>query len=48
MIFQKTLEFPSPSEEEIKTVNQIAESNPEDLDGRELWILQMFMEIDFE
>ena len=48
MIFQKTFEFPSPSEEEIKVVRQMAESNPEDLDGREMWILREFAEVDFD
>ena len=48
MIFQETFEFPSPSEEEIKTVKQIAKFNPEELDGREMRILQEFAESDFE
>ena len=48
MIFQKTFEFPLPSEEEIKAVKRIAKFNPEDLDGREMWILQEFVESDFE
>ncbi len=42
--FQK--EFLAPSEEEIKIVKQMAESNPEDLDGREMWILKEFIEGD--
>jgi len=39
-------EFLAPSEEEIKAVKQIAESNPEELDGREMWILKEFIEGD--
>jgi len=48
LIFQKIFEFPLPSREEIKAVKQIAESNPDDLDGRDLWVLQEFVESDFE
>ncbi len=44
--FQK--EFLAPSEEEIKEVKRIAESNPEELDGREMWILKEFIEGDFD
>lgn len=45
MIFEE-LDFPSPTEEEIKLVKKIAKFNPEDLDGRETWILQEFIEGD--
>jgi hypothetical protein len=47
LIFEK-FDFPSPTEEEIKTVKEIAKSNQEYLDGREIWILQEFFESDFE
>jgi len=48
LIFQNDFEFTSPSKEEIKAVKQIAKSSPEDLDGREMWILQEFVESDFK
>lgn len=43
MIFEES-GFPSPTEEEIKVVKEIAKYNPDLLDGRELWILQNFIE----
>ncbi|MBN1940910.1 MAG: hypothetical protein JW772_01885 [Candidatus Diapherotrites archaeon] len=48
MIFEKTLNFPAPSREEIKAAIQIARNNPEDLDGREMWILKEFVGSDFD
>ena len=46
MIFSK-FDFSLPSQEEIRAVKEIADSNPELLDGRELWILKEFVESDF-
>ena len=37
--------FSLPSREEIETVVWMAESCPEFLDGRELWIFQNFCEV---
>ena len=37
--------FSLPSREEIEAVNWMAESCPEFLDGRELWIFQTFCEV---
>ncbi|MBN1940978.1 MAG: hypothetical protein JW772_02235 [Candidatus Diapherotrites archaeon] len=38
MIFENK-DFPAPSREEIKAALLVARTNPEDLDGRDLWIL---------
>jgi hypothetical protein len=39
-------DFPEPSQEEIELVKWIAKNNPEDLDSRELWVLENFTEGD--
>ncbi len=36
--------FPIPSDEEILSVKKISKYNPDDLDSRELWILENFDE----
>jgi hypothetical protein len=41
MNFEK-FEFPLPTLEEIKIAKRLAASNPEDLDDRDLWILNEF------
>jgi hypothetical protein len=42
-LIQKLFDFPQPTGEEIKVIQEIAKSNPEQLDGREMWILKEFM-----
>jgi len=39
-------DFAKPTMEEIKQVKWIAKNNPEDLDSRELWVLEYFVEDD--
>jgi hypothetical protein len=46
MVFSIGNDFPEPSQEEIKLVKWIANNNPEDLDSRELWVLENFSEGD--
>ena len=41
-------DFPLPSEEEIRVVKEIAKFAPEELGGRDLWILREFLESDSE
>jgi len=36
-------DFTFPTGEEIKIVKELAEFNPEMIDGREMWILQNFV-----
>lgn len=48
MSFLKIFDFPIPDNEDFNTAKLIAESVPEHLDGRELWILRNFIEGDFE
>jgi len=38
--------FNKPSKEEILSVKRIAKYNPEDLDSRELWVLENLREGD--
>lgn len=40
--------IPLPTREEYKTVKRLAESIPEELDDREIWILSNFGEEDFQ
>jgi len=40
--------FSLPTREEIEAVKEFARSNPEMLDGRELWILKEFLESEFQ
>jgi len=40
MVFSIDSDFPEPNQEEIKLVKWIAKNNPEDLDSRELWVLE--------
>lgn len=50
MVFSN-FDFPIPSEEEILSVKKLAKSHPEDLDSRELWILENqleFIDDDFD
>ncbi len=42
MSFSKKFDFPSPSEEEIKTLKMMARHCPEELDGRDIRVLQNF------
>jgi hypothetical protein len=44
----KKFDFPLPSEEEIRVVKEIAKVAPEELDGRDMWILREFLESDSE
>ena len=44
MVF--SLDFDKPSKEEILSVKRLAKYNPEDLDSRELWILEQPVEGD--
>ncbi|MFA5931269.1 MAG: hypothetical protein WC821_03075 [archaeon] len=44
MIFLNNLS--KPSKEEILLVKRIARSNPDDLDSRELWVLEQAIEGD--
>ncbi|MFA5931409.1 MAG: hypothetical protein WC821_03790 [archaeon] len=44
MIFLNNLS--KPSKEEILSVKRIARCNPNDLDSRELWVLEQFLEGD--
>ena len=39
-------DFPAASQEEIKLVKWIAKNNPDDLDSRELWVLENLKEGD--
>ena len=39
--------FPYPTGEEIKVVQELAKFSPEMLDGREMWILQNFLGGDY-
>lgn len=41
-------DFPLPAEEEIETIKEIAKFCPEHLDGRDIWVLQKFIESGFE
>jgi hypothetical protein len=45
MVFSD-IEFPEPNQEEVKLVKWIAKNNPEDLDSRELWVLEQSLEGD--
>ncbi|MDD5148513.1 MAG: hypothetical protein PHH08_03550 [Candidatus ainarchaeum sp.] len=45
MNFEK-FEFPLPTLEEILIAKRVAASNPEDLDEREVWILNEFCRSD--
>ena len=44
----KKFDFPLPDAEEIKVVKELAESCPELLDGRDVWIWRKFIGGDFE
>ena len=45
MVFEiRKFEFPLPSLGEIKQARRMAQINPEELDDRDLWILQEFTE----
>ncbi|MFA5931201.1 MAG: hypothetical protein WC821_02735 [archaeon] len=46
MDFSLDIDFPKPNQEEIKLVKWIAKNNPEDLDSRELWVLEQTLEGD--
>lgn len=39
-----SFDFDIPSKEEILAVKRLAKSNPEELDSRELWVLEQSME----
>jgi len=41
-----SLEFNKPSKEEILSVKRLAKYNPEELDSRELWVLEQSLEGD--
>ena len=41
-------QFSPPNEEELQAVKEIAFNNPQDLGGREMWILKEFLESDSE
>jgi len=43
MSFFEEFEFPLPSAEEIRFVRKLAKENPEELDSREMWILNEFL-----
>lgn len=50
MVFSEE-DFAKPTMEEIKQVKWILKNNPDDLDSRELWVLEnqaSFLEDDFE
>ena len=38
--------LPKPTREEFEVVKRIARFNPEDIDSRELWVLENFAEGD--
>lgn len=44
MVF--SLDFDIPSKEEILSLRRLAKSNPEELDSRELWVLEQPLEGD--
>lgn len=46
MDFSLDIDFPEPNQEEIRLVKWIAKNNPEDLDSRELWVLEQILEGD--
>ncbi len=43
MIFSKKFDFPLPSQEELEAIRLLARYCPEELDGRDLWVLQNFL-----
>ena len=40
MVFSEIFDFAKPTMEEIKQVKWILKNNPDDLDSRELWVLE--------
>ena len=44
----KKFDFPLPNREEIEAVLELAKSNPEALDGRDMWIFREFLGSDEE
>ncbi len=45
MVFSN-YKFPEPTQEEIIYVKWVAKNNPDDLDSRELWVLENLKEGD--
>jgi len=43
MSFSQKFVFSLPDEEEIKTLRLMAKHCPEQLDGRDIWVLQNFV-----
>jgi len=43
MSFFENFDFPQPSAEEIRFVRKLAKNSPEELDSREMWILNEFL-----
>jgi len=47
LIFSEKFNFLFPNGEEIRAVKEMADSCPEAMDGRELWIWKEFLGCDF-
>ncbi len=43
MSFSKKFDFPLPSQEELEAIRFMARHCPEELDGRDIWVLQNFL-----
>ena len=43
MSFSQKFDFPLPDEAEIKTLKLMAKNCLEELDGRDIWVLQNFV-----
>jgi len=46
MDFCIKISFPEPTQEELKMAKWIAKNDPEDLDSRELWVLEQSLDGD--
>ena len=46
MVFSIKNDFPEPTQEEIRCVKWLVKHNPDELDSRELWVLENFVEGD--